>query len=190
MIDVKPRVNTELDVVVKPRLNILYMVIYELAQKFGASSSALETIEKGILVKQYIKKIILRYYNDKKEIVGEIYFDIDWAKYEINAADDKGAEFKINCKKSTYSQITEMGEEIVKYVNKMRKDLNVVDVGVLYNFIINKYDNEEQYAAIQEFLGTKEVVEEASYNISSEFKHNFELVFGMLDELTIGIKRN
>lgn len=190
MIDVKPDVKTELDIVVKPRLNILYMVIYELAEKFGASSGALETIKKGILEKQYIKKIILRYYNDKKEIVGEIYFDIDWAKYEINAADDKGAEFKINCKKSTYSQISEIGEEIVKYVDKMRKDLAVVDIGVWYNFIISKHDDEEQYKAIQEFLGTKEGTEKASYNMSSEFKHNFEMVFGMLDELTIGIKRN
>lgn len=190
MIEVKPGVKTELDVIVKPRLNILYMVIYELAEKFGASFGALETIQKGILEKQYIKKVILRYYNNKKEIVGEIYFHINWAKYEINAADDKGAEFKINCKKSTYSQISEMGEEIVKYVDKMRKDLDVVDVGVWYDFIISKYDDEEQYRAIQEFLGTVEGKEEANYNISSQFEHNFELVFGMLDELTIGIKRN
>ena len=189
MIEVKTEIDTDLGVVVKPRLNILYMVIYELAEQFGANSSCLETIKKGILEKQYIRKLTLRYYNRSNEIVGEIYFDIDWEKYEINAADDKGAEFKINCKKSTYSQISEMGEEIVKYVNKMRCDLDIVKIKPWYNTIKCKPGDSVQEKDIDEYLGLSSGKEEASYNISSEFQHNFEVVFGMLDELIIGIKR-
>lgn len=187
MIEVKAEVEAE--VIVKPRLNILYMVVYELAEQFGANSSCLETIRKGILEKQYIKKITLRYYNSINEIVGEIYFDIDWKKYEINATDEKGAEFKINCKKSTYSQISEMGEEIVKYVNKMRHDLDIVDISAWFTFVdCNSLDG-VKYEDIQNYLGTVSVEEKASYNISPNFKHNFEMVFGILDELTIGIRK-
>ena len=54
MLEVKTGIDTGLDVVVKPRLNILYMVIYELAEQFGANSICLETIRKGILDKQFI----------------------------------------------------------------------------------------------------------------------------------------
>ena len=189
MLEVKTGIDTGIDVVVKPRLNILYMVIYELAEQFGANSSCLETIRKGILDKQYIKKITLRYYNRDNEIVGEIYFEIDWEKYEINAADDKGTEFKINCKRSTYSQISEMGEEIIKYVNKMRHDLDIVKIKPWYNTIRCKPGDSVQKKEIDEYLGLSSGKEDASYNISPEFQHNFELVFGMLDELTIGIRR-
>lgn len=153
MIEVRTGVDTRLDVAVKPRLNILYMVVYELAEQFGADSSCLKTIRKGVLDRQYIEKITLRYYNKKNEIVGEIYFNIDWKKYEINATDTKGAEFKINCKKSTYSQISEMGEEIVKYVNKMRRDLNIAHVKAWYHTI--KYDSvrEIDETEIDKYLG-------------------------------------
>lgn len=190
MIEVKSGIDTGLDILVQPRLNILYMVIYELADQFGANSSCLKTIKKGILDRQYIEKIILRYINNENKIVGEIYFKIDWEKYEINAADDKGAEFKINCKNSTYSQISEMGEEIVKYVNKMRRDLNIVNIKALYNTIKCKPGDSIQEKDIDEYLGLSLCDEEASYNISLEFQHNFEIIFGLLDELIIGINRN
>lgn len=189
MLEVKTGIDTGVDVVVKTRLNILYMVIYELAEQFGANSSCLEIIRRGILDKQCIKKIILCYYNRDNEIVGEICFEIDWGKYEINAADDKGAEFKINCKKSTYSQIFEMSEEIVKYVNKMRHDLDIVKIEAWYNTIRCKPRDSVQEKELDEYLGLFLGKEEASYNISPEFQHNFELVFGMLDELIIGGKR-
>jgi len=189
MIEVKPEIDTKLDIVVKPRLNILYMVIYELAEQFGADLGCLDTIRKGILEKQYIKKIILRYYNKNNEIVGEIYFDIDWEKYEINATDAKGAEFKINCKKSTYSQISEMGEEIVKYVNKMRQDLDIVKIKSWYNTI--NYDPVENVSMeeIDKYLGLTSGKEDANYNLSLKFKQSFEIIFGKLDELRIGIRR-
>lgn len=189
MLEVKNELDAGLEIVVKPRLNILYMVIYELAEQFGASSMCLETIKKGILDKQYIKKITLRYYNAKNEIVGEIYFKIDWEKYEINASDDKGAVFKINCRKSTYSQISEMGEEIVKYVSKMKRDLNIVKNKAWYNTIECKPGSKIQSKDIDEYLGLSTGHEDASYNISPEFQHNFEIIFGMIDELTIGVKR-
>lgn len=188
MLEVKTGVDTGLDVVVKPRLNILYMVIYELAEQFGANPWSLRTIRKGILERQYLKKVILRYYNRENEIVGEVYFEIDWEKYEINAKDDKGAEFKINCKKSTYSQISEMSDKIVEYVNKMRIDLDVVKIKSWYNTICKPGDS-AQKKEIDEYLDLCDGKEDARYNISPEFQHNFETVFGMLDELVVGIRR-
>ena len=186
MLEVNAGVKTELDVIVKPRLNILYMVVYELADQFGASSSCLEIITKGILEKQYIRKVILRYHNRENKIVGEVYFTIDWEKYEINAVDNKGAEFKINCKKSTYSQISEMSEEIVRYVNKMRQDLDIVKIESLYNTIDCKTEDKKD---IDEYLGLEIAKERPDYDISPEFQHNFEFLFGLLGELIIGVRR-
>lgn len=189
MIEVKNEVETGVEVVVQPRINILYMVIYELADQFGAGYRCLETIKKGVLEKQYLRKITLGYYNRNNEIVGEIYFEIDWEKYQINAAGDKGATFKINCKKSTYSQISEMGDEIVKYVNKMKRDLEVVKIESWYNTIRCKPEDAVQKKEIDEYLGLCSREEKDIYNISPEFQHNFEFIFNLIDELTIGISR-
>ena len=82
-----------------------------------------------------------------------------------------------------------MGEEIVKYVNKMRQDLDIVEIKSWYNTIACKPGDRVQEKEIDEYLGLSSSKEDASYNISPKFQHNFELVFGMLDELTIGIKR-
>ena len=82
-----------------------------------------------------------------------------------------------------------MGEEIIKYVNKMRHDLDIVKIKPWYNTITCKPGDSIQEKEIDEYLGLSSGKEEASYNISPEFQHNFELVFGMLDELTIGIRR-
>lgn len=186
MIEVKTKTN----ILVKPRLNILYMTIYELAERFGANFSNLEVIKKGILERQYIKRINIHYLDENDEIIGQIYFDIDWEKYRVNASNPEGAEFKLDCKKYTYLQISEMGSEIVKYVDKMRRDLNIKDVKMTYKLITKESDDPEQYKAIQEFLSLRNVTETIKYNLSDEFKRNFELTLGLLDELVIGIGRS
>jgi hypothetical protein len=71
----------------------------------------------------------------------------------------------------------------------MRQDLDIVEIKSWYNTIACKPGDRVQKKEIDEYLGLSSRKEDASYNISPEFQHNFELVFGMLDELTIGIRR-
>lgn len=192
MLNVKNTVDVNTSVYVKPRLNILYMVIYEMAEHFGVSQIALDIIKKGVLDKQYIKRIIIQYKNSDDEIVGEIYFNIDWEKYEINASNADGANITLKSNESIHSQISAASDTIIDYVDKMRKELNVKDIECFY---WTRTDSElTTYGITQEEADNElelyYVDSEDKRNISPEFENNFEIIFGLLDELTCGVRRN
>ncbi len=194
MVNVKNNVGVTTSVHNMARLNVLYMVIYEMAEQFGVNAQALKTIRKGILEKQYINKFVIEYYNEKKEIVGEVFFTIDWDKYKINASNAEGANISLDASKSVHSQISEMSDVIIEYVNKMRKDFNVCEISTSYwlktdsELIKSGYNT--TYKEARNELGLCENKTTNKYNISPSFEKTFAFLFERLDELFIEFRRN
>jgi len=177
------------DIEVYVRLNILSMAIAEYLEAFGASESTIKTVEKGVYKRQLIKEIYLYYYNDKKEIVGEISFYIDWEKYKVNMGDEKGNKFELCVGKSILEQLDESSNEIIKHVNKIRKDLSVQKVKTTYVYIDECYANEKILNETREYLGTNKGDSTRSIRkVDMQFTQTVDYIMGALNELELTIK--
>ena len=177
------------DIEVYVRLNILSMAIAEYLEAFGASKDTIKTVEKGVYKRQLLKKIYLYYYNDKKEIVGEICFYIDWEKYKVNMGDEKGNKFELCVGKSILEQLDESSNEIIKHVNKIKKDLSVQEIKATYVYIDECYADEKILNETREYLGTYKGNSLTSIKkIDLQFTQTIEYIMSSLNELELTIK--
>ena len=79
------------------RLKLLYETILAAAETLGADSSCLDTLKKGILDRQILKKIQFRFINEESLVVATITLCIDWENFNsktiIDSKDNTNSYF-------------------------------------------------------------------------------------------------
>ncbi len=149
--EIKSGVKTGLNV--KTRIQTLYFFLYEMADAFGVDNAALDTIQKGILDKQVVRKIIINYHNNSDEVIGRVTIDIDWEKHEFLASTDQGSHFGLDPQKTIRSQISDLSEIIIAHVNKLRSEHNVKHISTNYRYIKEIESDPQKNNETMKYLG-------------------------------------
>lgn len=148
-IDLKPTLITKI------RLQVLYEITKEIVQSFSVTfpSSNFDSIKKGMLDRQYFKRILIYFLNEKENKVGEARIDIDWEKHFIMASTEGKNVFNFDPTQSINMQVSEALPKIIAHVNEMKVKLGVTKTEVWYTFIDEISDNKEKYEEACKYCG-------------------------------------
>lgn len=149
--EVKSGVKTGLNV--KTRIETLYFFLYEMADAFGADNGALDSIKKGVLDRQVLRKIIINYHNNSDEVIGRVVIDIDWEKHKFLASTDQGSLFQLDPQKTIRSQISDLSEIIISHVNKLRSEYKVTRITTNYKYIKEIESDSAKNKEVMKYLG-------------------------------------
>lgn len=185
-------VNTSLNIKTKVRLFVLYDIIKNLSISFGFPSIIEETLKKGIRDKQILSSIYAYYLDDENKAVGKVSFEIDWETYEMYASTESGKEIIINEKIPLVDQFANWSTDIVKYVEEMRKELNVRNIQVYYKYRAEIRNDAIKDKEADEFLGLVKSRKKIEFNNekTENFERDMTYISEMLPELKINIKSN
>lgn len=183
-------VRTNLNLKTRVRLWVLYDIIKNLSESFGFPKTIEETLKKGIKEKQILGAVYAYYLDAEGKAVGKVSFEIDWETYEMYAFTETGSKIMINDKVPLVDQFANWASDIVKYVNKMRINLDVKKIQVYYRYRpeIKKDSVKEREA--DEFLGLASSRNVIEYNNEKgeNFARQMSYVSEMLPELKISIQ--
>lgn len=183
--EVKSGVKAGLNV--KTRIQTLYFFLYEMADAFGVDNAALDTIQKGILDKQVVRKIIINYHNNSDEIIGRVTIDIDWEKHKFLASTDQGSHFGLDPKKTIRSQISDLSEIIIDHVNKLRSEHNVKHISTNYRYIKEIESDSEKNKETMKYLGHT-YGEHKTEKIEPVFNQTLSWMIDRLMEVTMTVE--
>ena len=187
-IKVKPQLE------VRSRLQVLYYVVREITEGFGASSQALETIKKGVLDQQVIEKIFINYLDDKGRLVGRVVIAIDWERHEVLASSSEGKEFRINSSRSVSEQISKVYQILVEHTKKLRQAFDVKEIEVRYSYTSEVWNNKSKLKEVREYLGTSPSSQREWAPTSSTQSKKWDIVMEFaswkLRELKVRIEHN
>lgn len=173
---------------VRSRLIVLYYVVRELSEGFGASKSDLAIIKKGIFDKEIISKIYIYYLNESKELVGKVIIAIDWEKHYILASDENGKSFEIDTKKSICEQISELYNILIYHTKKIREALLVKEINFRYTYKSEIYNDENKLKEARKFLGLSIAEKDDIKWTEKKFDFKIEVQADRLNELNISIE--
>jgi hypothetical protein len=125
-------INLKPSLITKVRIQVLHEVTKELIESFGVSSpvQVFETLKKGLLDRQYFKRITVYFLNEKGNKVGEATIDIDWDKHFFIATTKD--LFTLDPTKSINSNLSDALPVLIEHVKVMKKNLDVKKVTVWY----------------------------------------------------------
>ena len=180
---VKPRI------IILSRIKVLHRVTRELAKSFGCERESLDTIEKGILQRQVIKKIFINYLNDDNKLVGRVTIEIDWNKHRVLADTDKGLDFEIDSNQSIIKQISMIYPKIIEHTNNLREAYEIKKIETQYIYKNEVRNDTTKLNETRKFLGTSPA-EDIEW--AKSIKNNFEIEFASkkLEELKIRIEHD
>lgn len=181
--DVQTKVNAN----VKTRIETLYWFLYEMADAFGVDNGALNTIQKGVLDRQVVRKININYHNSSDEIIGRVVIDIDWEKHKFLASTDQGSFFKFDPQKTIRSQISELSEIIISHVNKLKSEYNVSHITTNYRYIEEIESDATKNKETMEYLGHIPSTHQVE-KIEPVFNQTLSWMIDQLAEVTITVK--
>lgn len=173
------------DVEVYTRLEVLALTISEFASAFGANDGCIQSIEKGVYNRQIIKKIILYYYDNHNELVGQITFTIDWDIHKLKIADERGNKFEIKSRKSILEQLDKSTGEIIQHVSRMRKALHVKRIESCFYYMDEYKSNAQKYEEAKKYLGHVTGENRGPVKESSLFENTIKCILDTLEELEI-----
>lgn len=182
--EVKSNVKTELNV--KTRIETLYFFLYEMADAFGVDNGALETIQKGVLDRQIVRKIIINYHNSSDEVIGQVVIDIDWGKHKFLASTDQGSLFRLDPKKTIRSQISDISEIIISHINMLRSEYNVTHITTNYRYIEEIESNSAEMKETMRYLGHV-YGDHKTEKIQPIFNQTLSWMIDRLSEVTITV---
>lgn len=182
--EVTTGVKTEVNV--KTRIETLYFFLYEMADAFGVDNAALDTIEKGVLDKQIVRRMIINYHNNNDEVIGRVTIDIDWEKHRFLASTDHGSHFRLDPKKTIRSQISELSEIIISHVNKLRSEYDVIKVTTNYRYLKEIETDSEKNRETMKYFGHI-YGEHKTEKIEPVFSQTLEWMIDNLSEVTIKV---
>lgn len=174
------------------RLRILYYVVYELAEGFGATDQSLETIKKGVLEQQLLSKIIINYLDSNGNLVGRATMTIDWDTYRVMAEDERGKVFYLDSKGSISDQVSRVYSVLLEHTNRLRKFYDVKKVVVRYSYTSEVWGNKQKLKAARKTLGTSagEDLEWSQHSSPEGLDVEFEYISHKLKELRVLIEHN
>lgn len=171
---------------VTTRIQTLYYFIYEMADAFGVESSSLNTLEKGILERKILRKMIINYHNENDEIVGRVSIEIDWDKHEFLASTDYGSSFQLDPNKSVKNQISSMCDIIISHVNMLRTSYNVKRISTQWRYIKEIEKEPSKNKEAMEYLGHVYVGKKVE-KIERVFNQTLSWMIDQLNEVTITV---
>lgn len=185
-------INTNLNLKTKVRLFVLYDIIKNLSSSFGFPKTIEETLKKGIRDKQILSSIYAYYFDDEDKAVGKVSFEIDWEVYEMYASTELGKDIIVNDKIPLVDQFANWSTDIIKYVNEMRKNLNVKRIQVYYTYRAEIRNDAIKDKEANEFLGLVSSDEKIEFNNekAENFERDMTYISEMLPELKINIQSN
>lgn len=139
------RLDSNIDLKVMARLEVLYYFIYELAESFGVEKDVLDSIKTGVLDNHILEQIIIRYKISDGTIVGKIIIAIDWEKHFCLAETDRGKLFEIDMSKSVVENVVDWKKYIVLHTQEIRKQFNVVRIDGEYRYRSQIEKDEKEY---------------------------------------------
>lgn len=176
---------------VSSRLQILYYVIYEIAEGLGTDNKALETIRKGVLERQLLGTIWINYLNENERLVGKVTITIDWDKHRVLAKDDRGREFELDPSQSVSNQISNLYSILVEHTQKLRKNSGVKRVVAQYGYAREIWMDEKKLAEARRFLDLVPGKEfDWEYIDGTNPDITFEIVANKLEELKISVEHH
>ena len=185
-------INTNLNIKTKVRLFVLYDIIKNLSASFGFPETIEETLKKGIRERQILGSIYAYYLDNDGKAVGKVSFEIDWEIYEMYTSTELGKEIIINDKIPLVDQFANWSIDIIKYVNEMRKKLNVKDIRVYYRYRPEIENDPIKDKEADEFLGLTKASKNIEFNNekAENFERDMTYISEMIPELRISIKSN
>ena len=182
--DVEAGIKSGLNV--KTRIETLYFFLYEMADAFGVDNRALDTIKKGVLDRQVVRKIIINYPNSSDEVIGRVVIDIDWEKHKFLASTDQGSLFRLDPQKTIRSQISDLSEIIISHVNKLRAEYRVKYITTNYRYIKEiEYDSAKN-REVMKYLGHVYGDHQAE-KIQPVFNQTLSWMIDKLSEVTVTV---
>ncbi len=182
--EVKSDVRTGLSV--KTRIETLYFFLYEISDAFGVNNEALNTIQKGVLDRQLVRRIIINYHNSNDEVLGRVVIDIDWEKHKFLASTDQGSLFRLDPQKTIRSQISDLSEIIISHVNKLRSEYNVTHVTTNYRYLKEIESDSTKNRETMKYLGHT-YVDHKTEKIQPVFNQTLSWMIDRLSEVTITV---
>lgn len=180
-VNVKPRL------IVVPRLNVLTTAISEFAAAFGAKADCIESIKKGVLERQILKKVYLSYYN-KQKFVGRITLEIDWNTHRVMLNSSDGQNFKLRTDRSVIEQLDAASNEIIQHVERMKAACGVTRVESSYIYTDEYNHDPEKEKEAMSFLGHHHSNANSIERSAEEFKTHISFIAGKLKELKITVE--
>ncbi len=183
----RPNVKVKPKLMVVPRINVLTTAISEFAAAFGANSDCIESIKKGVLEKQILKKVYLSYYN-KQNFVGRITLEIDWNMHRVmlNSSDGKTFNLRTDC--SVIQQLDSASNEIIQHVERMKDACGVTRIKSSYDYADEYNSDPKKKREAMSFLGHQYGDFDVTAKASEEFKTHISFIAGKLKELKITVE--
>ncbi|WP_448780061.1 hypothetical protein [Bacteroides congonensis] len=147
MIELKP---PTIEVMI--RIRVLHKVVEELVKAFYPNAN-LEIIKKGILERQYLKRLYIFFLNKNGNKVGEVILTIDWDKHYVAADTLNNGTFNIDTTKSFNEQLSELFPKIIKYTQTIKQHLNVDGCEMWFSWRDEVYNNEEMLKEAYQYCG-------------------------------------
>lgn len=182
MIELKPSIQ------VRARIQVLYETIEELVTAFNPNIDS-EILKKGILERQYFKRIYIYFLNKAGNKVGEVILTIDWEKHYIIANTWDNKTFKIDKSKSVVEEIYVVFQQIVEYIETIKHHLNVYQYDVWYGWREEISNNEEKLKEARQYcgFGQENSREEPQWEKLKATSVQFQFTPMELDELNLKV---
>lgn len=119
---------------VMPRIETLYLFVYELAQCFHANQDTLSSIKTGILDNQILEKINLEYLNSAGKKIAEVTIKIDWDKHLLLANTEHDKEIVIDMTKSVVDNIVGWKKYVVAHIDEIMRQFGVYTIDSVYTY--------------------------------------------------------
>ena len=148
--------NINVNIKIKVRIRVLYDVIEHLCRAFNFPDDMYSTLYKGIVDRQILKSVYAYYLDDNDKAVGIVKFNIDWEKHYMYASTDTGKEIEIRTDIPLIEQFANWSKDIIFYVEKMQKELNVKKLDVYYRYIDEIKNDPIKNKEANDFLGLKD----------------------------------
>lgn len=187
---VNNNINLKQNIRLQVRIQVLYDVIKNLSLSFGFPDTVINTLYKGIVEKQAFDLIYAYYINNSGKTVGKVSFKIDWEKHELFASTDTGKNIRLRTDLPLISQFASWTEDIINYMDAMRRTLNVKKIQVNYRYRKEILCDSNKVKELDKALNLVTSTFKADYDKDSalEFERRMSFTSEMLPELTINIE--
>lgn len=181
-------VNVNLNLKIMVRIQVLYEVVKQFSSDLGFPEAQEKILKKGIEERQILREVILYYMKDNGKAGSWVSFEIDWEKHQMLVNTEGRKEITINKNMTLLDQFAQWSECIVKYIDDMKRALEITDIQVIYRYRKEINQDPEKQKEADEFLGLKTTTEEIEMDssVGNQLREmSFESEF--LSELKISI---
>lgn len=189
MLDVLPP-KIDISLITKIRLEVLAGVIDELTRDCGVSIK--DSLERGIVERDVIKKIAVRFMDSPVHCCAKIIFVINWDRFEYLVKTDDGSVLfsNLDTKKRISTQLDKSLSDAVKvYVERTKRKYKIQKVECTYTYREKYTETESIHKAAREYMHHITCDEKVVTEINDDFTNELHVAFkGLQDVLTISFE--